>query len=62
MNDIGLIGNFISSSQMPDLMRKLGNEFETPIKYSLFDFSQKKIIIIKIIFKKFKKKSFLVLE
>ena len=62
MNNIGLIGKFISNSQMPDLMRKLGYEFETPIKYSLFDFSQKKNVNLKNIVNNFKKKSFLVLE
>ncbi len=59
MNNIGLIGKFISNSQMPDLMRKLGNEFETPIKYSLFDFSQKKNVNLKNIVNNFKKKKFL---
>ena len=37
MYNLGLIGHFISKSQMPDLISKLGSEFDVPIKYQLFD-------------------------
>ena len=37
MYNLGLIGHFISKSQMPNLISKLGSEFDVPIKYQLFD-------------------------
>ena len=37
MFNIGLIGKFISKSQMPDLISRLGKDFDIPIKYELFD-------------------------
>ena len=44
---------------MPDLIYKLGSEFEIPIKYQLFDFSQKKNVNLKIIINGLKKENFL---
>ena len=50
MYNIGLIGNFISKSQMPDLISRLGKDFDIPIKYELFDLkNQEKIHLEKII-------------
>ena len=50
MYNIGLIGNFISKSQMPDLISRLGKDFDIPIKYELFDLKdQEKIDLEKII-------------
>ena len=37
MIKLGLLGNNISKSEMPNLITKLGNEFEFEIKYKLFD-------------------------
>ena len=52
MYNLGLIGHFISKSQMPDLISKLGSEFDVPIKYQLFDLANKKnIYLYKISFK-----------
>ena len=51
MFNIGLIGKFISKSQMPDLISRLGKDFDIPIKYELFDLkNQEKIHLEKIIF------------
>ena len=48
---IGLIGNFISKSRMPDLISRLGKDFDIPIKYELFDLkNQEKTNLEKIIF------------
>ena len=50
MIKLGLLGNNISKSEMPNLITKLGNEFGFEIKYKLFDqalktnFNLKKII------------------
>ena len=56
MYNIGLIGNFISKSQMPDLISRLGKDFDIPIKYELFDLkNQEKADLEKIIFKLKKK-------
>ena len=44
MYNLGLIGQFISKSQMPDLISKLGSEFDVQIKYQLFDLAYKKNI------------------
>ncbi len=37
MIKLGLLGNNISKSEMPNFMTKLGNEFDFEIKYELFD-------------------------
>ena len=37
MIKLGLLGNNISKSEMPNLITKLGNEFGFEIKYKLFD-------------------------
>ena len=37
MIKLGLLGNNISKSEMPNLITKLGNEFDFEIKYELFD-------------------------
>ena len=37
MIKLGLLGNNISKSEMPDFIKKLGNEFDFKIKYELFD-------------------------
>ena len=56
MFNIGLIGKFISKSQMPDLISRLGKDFDIPIKYELFDLkNQEKADLEKIIFKLKKK-------
>ena len=56
MYNLGLIGHFISKSQMPDLISKLGSEFDVPIKYQLFDLGYKNIDLKKFI-EKLKKKT-----
>ena len=56
MYNLGLIGQFISKSQMPDLISKLGSEFDVPIKYQLFDLGYKNIDLKKFI-EKLKKKT-----
>ncbi len=58
MYNLGLIGHFISKSQMPDLILKLGSEFDIPIKYQLFDLAHKKNIDLNSFIKKLKKKIF----
>ena len=47
MYNIGLIGKFISKSQMPNLILQLGKEFDIPIKYKLFDLRHKENINLK---------------
>ena len=37
MIKLGLLGNNISKSEMPNLITKLGNEFGFEVKYKLFD-------------------------
>ena len=37
MIKLGLLGNNISKSEMPNFVKKLGNEFDFEIKYELFD-------------------------
>ena len=37
MIKLGLLGNNISKSEMPNFIKKLGNEFDFKIKYELFD-------------------------
>ena len=37
MIKLGLLGNNISKSEMPNLITKLGNEFGFKVKYKLFD-------------------------
>ena len=37
MIKLGLLGNNISKSEMPNFIQKLGNEFDFKIKYELFD-------------------------
>ena len=37
MIKLGLLGNNISKSEMPNLITKLGNEFGFDLKYELFD-------------------------
>ena len=37
MIKLGLLGNNISKSEMPNFITKLGNEFDFEIKYELFD-------------------------
>ena len=37
MIKLGLLGNNISKSEMPNLITKLGNEFGCDVKYELFD-------------------------
>ena len=37
MIKLGLLGNNISKSEMPNFIKKLGNEFDFEIKYELFD-------------------------
>ena len=37
MIKLGLLGNNISKSEMPNLITKLGNEFGFDVKYELFD-------------------------
>ena len=37
MIKLGLLGNNISKSEMPNLITKLGNEFGVDVKYELFD-------------------------
>ncbi len=51
MIKLGLLGNNISKSEMPNLITKLGNEFDFEIKYELFDQALK----TKFNFKKFLK-------
>ena len=41
MIKLGLLGNNISKSEMPNLITKLGNEFGFEIKYKLFDQASK---------------------
>ena len=36
MIKLGLLGNNISKSEMPNLITKLGNEFGFEVKYKLF--------------------------
>ena len=57
MYNLGLIGHFISKSQMPDLISKLGSEFDVPIKYQLFDLGYKKNVDLKKFIEKLKKKT-----
>ena len=59
MHNLGLVGHYISKSQMPDLISKLGSEFEVPIKYQLFDLSLKKNIDLKMFIEGVKKNNFL---
>ena len=56
MYNIGLIGNFISKSQMPDLISRLGKDFDIPIKYQLFDLKNKEKTDFEKIILKLKKK------
>ncbi len=42
MIKLGLLGNNISKSEMPNLITKLGNEFGFKVKYKLFDQALKK--------------------
>ena len=37
MIKLGLLGNNISKSEMPNFIKKLGNEFDFKINYELFD-------------------------
>ena len=46
MIKLGLLGNNISKSEMPNLITKLGNEFGFDVKYELFDQSIKTNILI----------------
>ena len=41
MMNLGLLGNNISKSEMPNLIKKLGNEFGCDVKYELFDQASK---------------------
>ena len=41
MIKLGLLGNNISKSEMPNLITNLGNEFGFEIKYKLFDQASK---------------------
>ena len=41
MIKLGLLGNNISKSEMPNLITKLGNEFGFDVKYELFDQASK---------------------
>ena len=41
MIKLGLLGNNISKSEMPNLITKLGNEFGRDVKYELFDQASK---------------------
>ena len=51
MIKLGLLGNNISKSEMPNLITKLGNEFDFEIKYELFDQALKTKFNFKILFK-----------
>ena len=42
---------------MPDLISKLGSEFDVPIKYQLFDLANKKNVDLKKFIEKLKKKT-----
>ena len=41
MIKLGLLGNNISKSEMPNLITKLGNEFGFDVNYELFDQASK---------------------
>ena len=41
MIKLGLLGNNISKSEMPNFITKLGNEFGFEVKYKLFDQASK---------------------
>ena len=41
MIKLGLLGNNISKSEMPNLITKLGNEFVFDVNYELFDQASK---------------------
>ena len=57
MIKLGLLGNNISKSEMPNLITKLGNEFGVDVKYELFDQASKTNFIFKKFLKEIKQKN-----
>ena len=57
MIKLGLLGNNISKSEMPNFMTKLGNEFDFEIKYELFDKALEKKFNFKNFLNKIKEKN-----
>ncbi len=57
MIKLGLLGNNISKSEMPDFIKKLGNEFDFKIKYELFDQTFKTNFNFKIFLSQIKEKN-----
>ncbi len=58
MIKLGLLGNNISKSEMPNLITKLGNEFDFEIKYELFDQALKTKFDFKKFLRQIKEKNF----